>query len=212
MSVRSKLLPGACALAAVLLVACSNLPDTASNAVSAYQVDAAQSSVQFVTTKAGQPGVGGISEVQSFKRYTGGMTAAGQVSFDIDLASVDTGVGIRDERMRTMLFMVQATPQARFTAQIDPAVARALPAAAFSDMDLKGNLTLVGQTRPVDAKLRVTRLANGALQVATRAPIVVDANQYGMKAGVEALREVMGLNFLASAAPVSFTLVLNAQR
>ena len=198
--------------AAVVLAACSNLPDATSTPASAYQVDTAQSSVQFVTTKAGQPGVGGISEVQSFKRYSGGMTADGRVSFDIDLASVDTGVGIRDERMRTMLFMVQASPQARFTAQIDAAVARALPAAAFSDIELKGNLALAGQTRPVDAKLRITRLAGGALQVATRAPIVVDANQYGMKAGVEALREVMGLNFLASVAPVSFTLVLNAQR
>jgi polyisoprenoid-binding protein YceI len=198
--------------AAVVLAACSNLPDAASSAVRAYQVDTAQSSVQFVTTKAGQPGVGGISEVQSFKRYSGGMTADGQVSFDIDLASVDTGVGIRDERLRNMLFMVQATPQARFTAQLDPAVARALAATAFSDIDVKGNLVLAGQTRPVDAKLRVTRLAGGALQVATRAPIVVDANQYGMKAGVEALRDVMGLNFLASVAPVNFTLVLNAQR
>lgn len=214
MSVRSKILPVTALLAAALLAACSNLPDSASSASSsaAYQVDVAQSSVQFVTTKAGQPGVGGISEVQSFKRYTGGMAADGRVSFDIDLASVDTGVGIRDERLRNMLFMVQATPQARFTAQIDPAVARALRTAGFSDIDVKGNLALAGQTRPVDAKLRVTRLAGGALQVATRAPIVVDANQYGMKAGVEALREVMGLNFLASAAPVSFTLVLNAQR
>ena len=151
---RPTFLSAALLAAALSLSACSNLPDATASA-RAYQVDNAQSSVQFVTTKAGQPGVGGISEVQSFKRYSGGMTAAGQVTFDIDLASVDTGVGIRDERLRTMLFMVQATPQARFTAQLDPAVARALPAAAFSDVDIKGTLALVGQTRPVEAKLRV---------------------------------------------------------
>jgi hypothetical protein len=107
---------------------------------------------------------------------------------------------------------VQLMPQARFAAQLDPALARSLTQAASSDVDLKGTLTLAGQSKPVDAKLRLTRLAGGALQVSTRAPIVIDANQYGMRAGVEAMREVMGLNFLASSAPVSFSLVLNEQR
>jgi hypothetical protein len=64
----------------------------------------------------------------------------------------------------------------------------------------------------VAAKLRVSRLERGSLQVATRVPIIVDVNQYGMKSGVEALREVVGLNFLASAAPVTFTLALHEQR
>ncbi len=198
--------------AAALVAACAHAPDTTSSAGRAYQVDNALSSIQFVTTKAGQPGVGGISEVQSFKRFSGGLGADGRVSFDIDLASVDTGVGIRDDRLRTMLFNVQLMPQARFEARLDPALTRALSQGAPSDIDLKGTLTLAGQSKPVDAKLRLTRLAGGALQVSTRAPIVIDANQYGMKAGVEAMREVMGLNFLASAAPVSFTLVLNEQR
>jgi polyisoprenoid-binding protein YceI len=120
-------------------------------------------------------------------------------------------VDIRDERLRTMLFNVKVTPQAHFEAQLDPALISALPANGARDVDLNGSLTLAGQTQPVAAKLRVARVGGG-LQVATRAPIVVDANQYGLKPGVEALREVMGLNFLASAAPVTFSLVLHAAR
>jgi polyisoprenoid-binding protein YceI len=196
--------------AAALTAACTNMPDAAApTAAAAYRIDTAQSAINFVTMKAGQPGAGGIGEVQRFSRFGGGMDANGRVNFDVDLASVDTGVGIRDERLRTMLFNVNATPRATFAAQIDPALIRAVPAAGSRDVDLAGSLTLAGQTQPVAAKLRVARLAGGALQVATRAPIVIDANQYGLKPGVEALREVMGLNFLASAAPVTFTLVLN---
>ena len=200
----------ACALgAAALAAACTNLPDAAApSAAAAYRIDTAQSAINFVTMKAGQPGVGGVGEVQRFSRFVGGMDASGRVNFDVDLASVETGVEIRDERLRTMLFNVKATPRATFAAQIDPALIRAVPTAGSRDVDLAGSLTLAGQTQPVAAKLRVSRLAGGALQVATRAPIVIDANQYGLKPGVEAMRDVMGLNFLASAAPVTFTLVL----
>jgi polyisoprenoid-binding protein YceI len=95
---------------------------------------------------------------------------------------------------------------------VDPAMVAAIGVNTSRDVDLNGTLTLAGQTKPVAAKLRVSRLERGSLQVATRAPIVVDANQFGMKAGVEALREAVGLNFLASAAPVTFTMVLHAQR
>jgi polyisoprenoid-binding protein YceI len=199
-------------LIAALAVACTNTPDAAPNAAAAWRIDAANSTINFVTMKAGQAGVGGVGEVQRFSRFSGGMNASGRVSFDVDLASVETGVDIRDERLRTMLFNVKATPQANFVAQIEPATIQAVPAAGSRDVELNGQLTLAGQTKPVVAKLRVSRMAGGDLQVATRAPIVVDANQYGLKPGVEALREVMGLNFLASAAPVTFSLVLNQQR
>jgi polyisoprenoid-binding protein YceI len=198
--------------ATALTAACTHSPDAGAPApAQGWRIDNTQSAINFVTVKAGQPGVGGIGEVQRFSRFSGGMSSSGQVSFDVDLASVETGVEIRDERLRTMLFNVKATPQANFSAQIDPALISALPANGARDVDLNGNLTLAGQTKPVAAKLRVARLGN-ALQVTTRAPIVIDANQYGLKPGVEAMREVMGLNFLASAAPVTFTMVLNAPR
>jgi polyisoprenoid-binding protein YceI len=199
-------------LTAASVAACTNTPDAGATAAAAWRIDAANSNINFVTMKAGQAGAGGIGEVQRFSRFNGGMTTGGRVSFDVDLASVDTGVEIRDERLRTMLFNVKATPRANFVAQMEPALIQAVPAAGSRDVDLAGELTLAGQTKPVAAKLRVTRLAGGTLQVATRAPIVVDANQYGLKPGVEAMREVMGLNFLASAAPVTFSLVLNEQR
>lgn len=195
------------------LAACTHGPDMAGPAAaSSYLVDTQQSAIHFVTTKAGTAGAGGVSEVSRFSRFSGGMSNAGRVSLDVDLASVDTGIAIRDDRMRTMLFNVGATPKATFAAQIEPKVIAALPANGSSDVDVEGTLTLAGQNKPVSAKLRVVRMASGALQVSTRAPIVVDAAQFGMKAGVEALREIVGLNFLASAAPVTFTMVLSAQR
>jgi polyisoprenoid-binding protein YceI len=183
-------------------------PEAQAAAAAAWRIEPAQSSLSFVTTKAGQPGVAAISEVQTFRRFNGELTSRGQIRFNIDLASVDTGIEIRDERLRTMLFNVGATPQATFVAQIDPALLRDLPAADVRDMELDGQLTLAGQSKPVVAKVRVGALGGGRLAVSTRAPIVVNANDFGLRSGVEALREVMGLNLLSSSAPVSFALVM----
>jgi polyisoprenoid-binding protein YceI len=205
----TKLVPILVALTAALL-GCVNAP--AQNAVAAgWRLEPAQSSVHFVTTKAGQPGVAAVAEVQSFRRFNGELNNQGQVQFSIDLASVDTGIEIRDERLRTMLFNVGATPQATFIAQVDSALLRDLSIASVRDIDLNGQLTLAGQSKPVVAKVRVTALGGGLIGVSTRAPIVVNASDFGLRGGVEALREVMGLSMISSAAPVSFALVMRQQ-
>jgi polyisoprenoid-binding protein YceI len=205
----TKLVPILVALTAALL-GCVNAP--AQNAPTAgWRLEPTQSSINFVTTKAGQPGVAAIAEVQAFRRFHGELNSQGQVQFSIDLASVDTGIEIRDERLRTMLFNVGATPQATFSAQIDPALLRELSATGVRDIDLNGRLTLAGQSQPVIAKVRVGALGAGLISVSTRAPIVVNASDFGLRAGVEALREVMGLSMISSAAPVSFALVMRQQ-
>jgi polyisoprenoid-binding protein YceI len=197
--------------ALTLITACAT-QGGASASSAGWTVDAAQSNLNFVTTKAGQAGVGGIGEVQTFKRFAGGMDAAGQIKLSIDLVSVDTGVEIRDDRLRTMLWNVKATPQATFTAKLADAGLSKLATDASADLDVTGQLELAGQTKPVSAKLRATRISGDKLMVVTRAPIVINSNDFGLKAGVEAMREVMGLNFLASTAPVNVALLLNAQK
>jgi polyisoprenoid-binding protein YceI len=177
-----------------------------------WAIDNAQSNLNFVSTKAGQAGVGGIGEVQTFKRFSGGLDATGQIKLVIDLGSVDTGVEIRDERLRTMLWNVKATPLATFSAKLSPENMAKLSRDAISDIDVAGQLELAGQTKPVSTQLRATRISGNKMMVVTRAPIVINSNDYGLKAGVEAMREVMGLNFLASTAPVNFALVLNTQK
>jgi polyisoprenoid-binding protein YceI len=192
------------------LVACSTGPTSTASAQH-WAIDSNQSTLNFVTTKAGQQGVAGISETQVFKRYSGGVDQEGKISLNIDLASVDTGIEIRDERLRTMLWNVKATPQATFTAQLPTDILKAVGGAASQTIELNGQLQMGGQTKPVVASVRVSKLASNQILVVTRQPILINANDYGLRPGVEALREVMGLNFLAGSAPVSFTLVLNAK-
>ena len=201
---------------AALTVGCTNPPAAGAAGTSGgptnWQTEPGQSSINFVTTKAGQPGVAAVSEVQTFRTFSGQLNKQGQIEFRVDLSSVDTGVEIRDERLRTMLFNVRATPQATFSSQIDPTVIRDLPATGLRDLDLNGQLTLAGQSKPVSAKLRMGRMGADTVLVGTRNPIVVNAADFGLRPGVEALREVMGLGFLSASVPVSFALLMREQR
>jgi polyisoprenoid-binding protein YceI len=207
---RRSLLAASATAVTLALAACATTGTGTSK--TAWTIDRASSNLHFVSTKAGAPGVAGVSEVQTFKRYEGGMSAAGEIKMTIDLASIDSGIEIRDERMKTMLWSVKATPTATFTAKLGTDAMTKFDAARVNDFDIAGELSLAGQTKPVTAKLRTTRLDDNSLLVATRAPIVINSNDYGLRAGVEALREVVGLNFVSAAAPVDFTLVLNAQK
>jgi polyisoprenoid-binding protein YceI len=198
-------------LTSVIRSALMIIAASASLAASAgWVVQTPASSVQFVTTKAGLAGVGGISEVQKFTQFSGSLSNAGRLDFNVTLASVQTGIEIRDERLKTMLFKITDTPQATFSADIKPSFIDALAVGQSSDLNVEGRFTLGGQTKPMIAALRVTRLSATQLQVVTREPLIVNANDHGMKTGVEALRDIMGLNFLASVAPISLHLILTA--
>jgi polyisoprenoid-binding protein YceI len=197
-------------LAAFSFSGCTTAPDSAMPSAG-YQLDASQSTLNFVTTKAGQPGTAAVIESQSFKRFSGGVDALGRINLDIDLASVDTGIEIRDERLKTMLWNVKLTPRASFTAKLPSDVVTSFSTAGFKDIEVAGTLQMAGLSKPVSAKLRV--LTSGQkMSVVTREPILVNANDFGLKPGVEALREVMGLNVLSPAAPVTFSLSLNSTK
>jgi hypothetical protein len=72
-----------------------------------------------------------------------------------------------------------------------------------TDLNVEFTLDLHGRTQSLSAELLVTRVGDGVL-VSTRKPIIVNAEPFGLAAGVEALREVAGLSRISHAVPVSF--------
>ncbi|WP_043284573.1 YceI family protein [Paraburkholderia oxyphila] len=195
-------------LVATALLVAASLVATAAEA--AWQVDNGQSSFTFVTTKAGAPGTSAIEEVQSFRQISGTVGDDGALQFAVDLASVETNIPLRNDRIKQMLFKVSEHPQAVFTGSVDVHRLDALPPGGSDDVDVSGTLVIAGQSNPVAAHLRVVKLERHALLVTTRTPIIVNLKDYGLQDGVEALRSVMNLNVLSGSAPVSFSVMLHA--
>jgi polyisoprenoid-binding protein YceI len=171
------------------------------------QINSAASSLSFNTTKSGAVGVGGITETMQFTRYEGGLDAQGRIALKIDLSSIDSGIGLRNERMQSLLWNVGQYPSVTFTAQLSPETVQKLHQTPML-VDVEGQLTMAGQSKPVKTQLQVTPVA-GKVLVSTRRPILVNAADYGLTAGVEALREVMGLSYMSTTVPVTLNLELS---
>lgn len=159
------------------------------------------STVSFVSTKAIN-----VAEVHRFGNLSGNVDSAGQASISIDLASVNTGIELRDERMREMLFDTVNFATAAVAAKIDADAVAGLAPGESVAMAVTAMLTLHGETRELPLNLVVARLGDSRLLVVSKEPVIVNASQFRLAEGVQALQEIAGLPSISFAVPVSFVL------
>ncbi len=166
-----------------------------------WVLDNAGSQLAFVSTKAMD-----VAEVHTFSELSGSVGSDGHARIVVQLASVDTLIPVRDERMREMLFQTDLFPTATVDARLD--IARLQQLAVTTSQVLTTEIVLnLGESRlPLTAELLISRIAADRVLVATLKPLVVNAGAVGLAEGVEALREVAGLPSISKAVPVTFVL------
>jgi len=174
----------------------------AASAQGNWQLDNDASSLSFVTIKAEH-----VGEVHTFDRLSGSISEAGVADITIELASINTLIPIRDERMQNLLFETNLFPEARLGAELDIGEFEALEPGASATATIGFDLSMRGQSNSNQAEVRVTRLADNGIQATTLKPVLVIANSFDLVRGVEALREIAGLPSISNAVPVSFTVV-----
>ena len=157
--------------------------------------------VHFMSIKATH-----IGEVHSFSRLSGSVQDNGQATLQIDLASVDTLIPIRDERMRELLFEVEQHP----TAVVDSTIS----IDAFQDMligtetqtQLDANLKFKTTNNQISAEVIVSRPKESTFIIQSKSPVLLSASSLKVTKGLEKLREIAGLPSISFAIPVSFRL------
>lgn len=163
------------------------------------------SRVSFVTIKADQ-----IAEVHRFRSVDGTIDDAGNAQVTIDLASVDTLIPIRDQRMREILFEVAQFPSATLTGKVDMAALDALADGQTTTIGVEGSLAMNGETLLLTIEFHVARLSDSRIVASTLQPVVVNASQVALVDGVEALREIAGLPTISPAVPVTAVLTFES--
>ena len=158
------------------------------------------SQVQFVSIKNNM-----IGEVSHFETLAGTVTDAGEVEVRVALDSVETNIGVRNERMKTMLFEVGLYPEALITAQLDAEAIAAMSDGGATNVALQ--IDLHGQTVTKDARLNVAVTDQG-VSATTAQPILLTASEFGLEGGVAALQAVAGLNAISRVIPVTVALQL----
>lgn len=168
-----------------------------------WKVDSDSSNVSFISIKKGD-----IAEVHHFKSMAGTFDDKGQFSFSVALASVATNIEIRDERMTSLLFEVDKYPKLTLTASVDPNLVKDLAVGSVKVATIDVQVDLHGEKQQMAFTVSIAKLSDTHLLVASVAPVIVNANSFGLTAGVEKLREIAGLSAISKAVPVTFSLNL----
>ncbi len=172
------------------------------SAQAAWQLDVESSRLSFVTTK-----VTNVAEVNRFRSLRGSVSDSGKVQLQVLLDSVDSGIALRDERLRKQLFEVSKFPRAEIHAQLDIAPLLSLAAGAQMELRLPLTVNLHGHSQRFDSELLVTRLDDRRFQVVTLAPLVLNAEDFALASAIAALRQLSGLKNISLAVPVSAVLI-----
>lgn len=159
-------------------------------------LDPENSSVNFVSTK-----LKDISEVHYFKSMNGAISDEGAVTINIDAASINSGIEIRDGRMKEFLFAIADYPQITISAQVDLAALKP----GVSRMEIPATLGLKGSDTAIslDAFVSVTE---SSVSVSSAKPVILFASQVGLSEGVAKLAELAGGIAVGGSVPVTFSL------
>src|SRR5438445_12918500 len=136
-------------IVALLLLLGSQVASAAPN----WTLDPAASVITYQSVKKNT-----IVETNKIRNITGTLSAAGDAKVTFDLNSVDTGVDLRNVRMRFLFFETFKYPTAELTAKVDPAAFADLPAKRRIKATLPFRLSLHGVDKDLEASIVVTMI------------------------------------------------------
>jgi OOP family OmpA-OmpF porin len=153
-----------------------------------------------------------ILETHRFTNFGGSIGPDGKAEIKIDLASIETGVDIRNVRMRFLLFETYKFPIARISAEIPADEMRKLETKKRIVYPLTFTLDLHGLTKTFTADAIVSRTYDDAVSVTPTAPLIIKAADFGMSEGVVKLAEAVGNIAITPAAFVNFNVLFEGER
>jgi hypothetical protein len=171
-----------------------------------WKLQAGQSQVYFSTVKKDT-----LAETHYFKTLQGTVAADGQFTVAVDLASAETGVPIRNERMAQFLFETTKFTQAKAKGKIDLAELAKQASGSSKTLKLPVTFELHGKTITQDVNLLITKLSAKQVEIVTLAPVFLNAGDFDLLAGIEKLKELASLPSISPLVPVSLHLRFNQE-
>jgi hypothetical protein len=182
------------------------LSGTGLSAHADWYLDGESSRLSFVSTKNAN-----VSEVQRFLVLHGKVDPQGLAEVEVELESINSGIPLRDERMRKELFQIDRFAEALITTRIDLRPINDLAPGAQLELRLPLTVDLHGKQHQYPAELLATRLDDRRFQVVTLEPLVINAEDFELAPGLEALRKMAGLSAISLSVPVSAVLIFTAR-
>ncbi|RWA70780.1 OmpA family protein [Mesorhizobium sp.] len=205
---RNMRLQAAARAAAFIVAALSALllfEPPAANAAPNWTLDPSASVLTYQSVKKNT-----IVETNKIRNITGTLSSAGDAKISFDLNSVDTGVDLRNVRMRFLFFETFKYPTAELTAKVDPAAFADLPTKRRIKATLPFRLSLHGVDKDLEASIVVTMISDSQVSVASEAPVAVHVEDFGLLPNVDKLQQAANVTNIVPTASVSFDFVFTA--
>jgi len=161
-----------------------------------WTLDGAASHLAFGSIKRDTAG-----EAHSFERLSGMVSADGMAKIDIDLASVQTNIDVRNERMNEHVF--KGMTSASIAAELDMETMSALAVGASLVEEVDVTLSFLGQDVELYTNLFVMRLSESKVMVSSNDMLFVSSEDLGIDTGLDKLMELASLPGITRAVPVT---------
>lgn len=150
-------------------------------------------------------------ETHHFSNITGTIKDNGSSTVIVDLASVQTGIPIRDERAQKHLFETEKFATAAMQSSVPVSVIKQLNAGKTQRFNLSGSLILHGQRIAIKTPVLAVPAKDNSIVVSSLTPLILNADQFELTGGIETLREIAKLATIGHKVPVNFTLIFKPE-
>lgn len=195
---------GALALVAAVFGLLLLAPEVA-NAKPNWTLDPANSTLTYQSVKKNT-----IVETNKIRNLSGTLTSDGAAKVTFDLNSVDTGIDLRNVRMRFLFFETFKFPTAEVTAKVDPAAFADLATKRRMSAHIPFRLSLHGVDKDLEANVVVTMITDSMVSIASEAPVAVHVEDFGLLPNIEKLQQAANVSSIVPTASVSFDFVFTA--
>ena len=181
----------------LLLITCLSL--FSFNVFADWTLDLTQSSINFDTTKKET-----VTETHSFSDFNATVQDNGLAKLSINTASVDTNIGIRDQRLRDLFFKTTEFPNALVTLSVPTKHLK--QTTKNVTLTTKAEIELVGMMIEQDVSLEIHYMKDNTVKVTSTEPVVLNVESFKLTEGLNTLKNLAGLSSISFEVPVSFSL------
>lgn len=169
-----------------------------------WRLDPAATSLTFQSVKKGT-----IVETSKFATLDGTIAKDGSAEIKVVLESVDTGIDLRNVRMRFLFFETYKFPVATITAKIDQGALNDLPAKHRLRMDVDYTMSLHGVEKQYKSPVVVTLIDNDTVSIASAAPVIIPVADFDLGPNITKLEQAVGNITITPTTSVSFDFVFD---
>ncbi|MCW9029464.1 MAG: YceI family protein [Kangiella sp.] len=170
---------------------------------SEWSLDNDASHLHFVSVKNNQ-----IGEVSTFETLKGHLSGNGQFALEILLDSVNTGIEIRDQRMKEHLFNSKTNIAFIVNGSFDLSKIDDQKVGTSSQHTLEATIQLGNETVDIQTPVVIQTLADDQLRVTSVSPVIIATSSLKLDKGVDKLKSLAGLRSIDRVVPVTFDLYL----